>query len=190
MKTGIFGGSFDPPHIGHLSILKYCEKSFGLEKIIIVPTGIPPHKNVCKASARQRFEMCRLAFGDYIVSDYETNKTGYSYSADMLEYFKGIYPNDELYFIIGGDSAAYIDKWHEPERIFAAAKIIVAKRNADDEKAIEEQEKRFGIKIYSAENPLVDISSTNIREKIKESGVVYGVTDAVKEYIIENNLYR
>lgn len=190
MKTGIFGGSFDPPHMGHLSILKYCEKSFGLEKIIVVPTGTPPHKDGCQASAKQRFEMCRLAFKGYFVSDYETGKTGYSYSADMLEHFKKMYPKDELYFIIGGDSVAYIDKWHEPERIFAAAKIIAAMRNEDDEKIIEEQERRFGVKIYSARNPLVDISSTGIREKIKKDGIIYGVNSAVKEYIIKNNLYR
>lgn len=190
MKTGIFGGSFDPPHTGHLSILKYCEKHFGLERIIIVPTGSPPHKNGCFASAEQRFEMCRLAFENYIVSDYETIKEGYSFSSDMLAHFKKKYPHDELYFIIGGDSAAYIDKWHEPEKIFASAKIIAAKRNADDEQAIKEQEARFGVKIYSAENPLVEISSTEIRRKIKNDGIVYGVNDSVKEYIIKNNLYR
>ncbi len=190
MKTGIFGGSFDPPHTGHLSILKYCEKKFGLEKIIIVPTGTPPHKSGCVASAKQRFEMCRLAFENYIVSDYETTKKGYSFSSDMLAHFKKIYPEDELYFIIGGDSVAYIDKWHEPEKIFAAAKIIAAKRNAGDERAIKEQETRFGVTIYSAENPLVDISSTAIRRKIKNDGVVYGVNDAVEKYITKNNLYR
>lgn len=190
MKTGIFGGSFDPPHIGHLSILKYCEKAFALEKIIIVPTGSPPHKDACTASAKQRFEMCRLAFEDYFVSNYETDKQGYSYSADMLEHFKSIYSEDTLYFIIGGDSAAYIDKWHEPERIFAAAEIIAAKRNSDDDKIIREQEKRFGKKIYSAENPLVHVSSTEIRKNIKNDGIIHGVTEAVKEYIIKNNLYR
>lgn len=190
MKIGIFGGSFDPPHKGHSAILEFCEENFGLEKTIIVPTGEPPHKNGCAATAKQRFEMCRLAFENYDVSDYETVKKGYSYSADMLEHFKTIYPNDEIYFIIGGDSAAYINKWHEPERIFSAAKIIVAKRNSGDGEAIRRQEKRFGVKIYSADNPLVDISSTKIRDKIGNDGIVYGVNKDVAEYIIKNNLYR
>lgn len=190
MKIGIFGGSFDPPHIGHLSILKYCEKNFGLEKIIIVPTGEPPHKNGCAATAEQRFEMCRMTFENYDVSDYETLKKGYSYSADMLEHYKKIYRDTQLYFIIGGDSVAYIDKWHEPERIFAAANIIVAKRNDDDDDAIKRQERRFGVKIYSADNPKVDVSSTKIREKIRTCGIVYGVCGAVAEYITKNNLYR
>lgn len=191
MKTGIFGGSFDPPHIGHISILEHCRKQFALDRIIIVPTGEPPHKKPCTAGAVHRYNMCKLAFPDYTVSDYETKKTGYCYSADMLEHFGRMSENGELYFIIGGDSLDYIDRWYQPERIFKAAKIIAADRSGSDEDSAKKRAQELGAVIYLADNPVVDVSSTEIRKLIKEDKPFEKlVGKQVFEYISENNLYR
>ena len=190
MKIGIFGGSFDPPHKGHISILEHCRNEFSLDRIIVVPTGEPPHKDSCRASALHRFNMCRLAFEGCEVSDYETKKTGYCYSADMLEHFKKMYENDELYFIIGGDSLDYIDKWYQPERIFRAADIIVADRIGSDEDSAKKQVEKFGGKVHIAHNAIVKISSTRIRKCIEEKlPFEQFVGEKVFGYILENNLY-
>ncbi len=182
MKIGLFGGSFDPVHVGHAAAAEAALK-FGLDKLIIIPTGNMPHKTGCRASGRERIDMLHLAFvGEkFIISDYEVNRSDTSYSADTIEHFKKLFPGDEIYFIIGGDSYAYIDKWHEPERIFQNAVVLVYPRG--NEKILPPA--------VRLDCDKVQVSSTEIREKIERGE---NVSDLLKkevyEYITDNGLYR
>ena len=134
MRIGLYGGSFDPVHIGHMAVAKAAKEQFNLDKVIFIPTGNMPHKKGCEASNEDRVKMLEYSFEYecFSVSDYEIQRSEISYSADTIEYFKSIYPTDEIYFIIGGDSYAYIDKWYQPERIFENSTVVVFPR-ADEE---------------------------------------------------------
>lgn len=182
MKIGLYGGSFDPIHVGHMTVAK-AAKEFGLDKVIFIPTGNMPHKSGCAATAQQRVEMLRLAIdnGDFLISDYEIQRSDVSYSADTIEHFKSIYKNDDIYFIVGDDSYGYIDKWRDPERIFENAQLLVYPRE--------------GVEILPPAVRLdcerVDVSSSEIREKIKSGeNVSYLLKKEVYDYIIENGLYQ
>lgn len=178
----MFGGSFDPVHVGHMAVAR-AAKAFGLDKVIFIPTGNMPHKSGCAATADQRADMLRLAIEDedFLISDYEIKRREVSYSADTIEYFKSIYKNDEIYFIIGDDSYAYIDKWRSPERIFKNAHVLVYPRE--------------GIEVLPPAIKLgcekVDASSSDIRKKIKTGeNVSYLLKKEVYDYIIERGLYQ
>ncbi|MBQ8002338.1 MAG: nicotinate (nicotinamide) nucleotide adenylyltransferase [Clostridia bacterium] len=183
MRTGLYGGSFDPVHIGHLAVAKSAKEQFCLDRVIFIPTGNMPHKKGCNASNEDRVKMLTLSFDDdaFIVSDYEINRTQISYSADTIEYFKSVFPQDEIFFIIGGDSYAYIDKWYQPERIFENSTVLVYPREGEE---ILPPAKRLDV------SP-VRVSSSEIREKIKlQKNVSNLLKKEVYDYIIENNLYQ
>lgn len=182
MKIGLYGGSFDPVHIGHMAVAREAKAQFNLDKIIFIPTGSMPHKKGCHATGDERVKMLKLAFDNeaYEVSDYEILRTEISYSADTIEHFKAEYPNDEIYFIIGGDSYAYIDKWYQPERIFRNSTVLVFPRG--DEKIIPPAKE---IRVEP-----VCVSSSEIRKKINlGKNVSKMLKKEVFDYIMENNLY-
>lgn len=183
MRIGLYGGSFDPVHIGHMAVAKAAKEQFCLDKVIFIPTGSMPHKKGCHATGEDRMKMLRMSFDDeaFEVSDYEINRAEISYSADTIEHFKSVFPMSEIYFIIGGDSYAYIDKWRDPERIFKNATVLVFPRNG---------EKILPPAVELKVNP-VCVSSSEIREKIKlQKKVSNLLKKEVNDYIIESNLYR
>lgn len=183
MRIGLYGGSFDPVHVGHLAVAEKAKEQYNLDKVIFIPTGSMPHKKGCVADACHRIKMLELSFDDisYSISDYEVNRNEISYSADTIEHFKSLYPDDEIYFIIGGDSYAYIDKWHEPHRIFENATVLVFPREGE---VILPPAKQLVVE-------QVSVSSSEIREKIKlQKNVSNLLKNEVYNYIIENNLYR
>ena len=181
MKTGLYGGAFDPVHIGHIAVARGA-REYGLDRIIFIPTGNMPHKERCKATDDERLEMLSLVMEDgFEISDYEIRRSGVSYSADTIEHMKKIYPEDELYFIVGDDSYGYIDKWKDPQRIFENAKLLVYPRG--------------GIKIMPPAIELkcesVEASSSGIREMIKRGEDVSRLlSKAVYDYITANGIYR
>lgn len=181
MKIGLYGGAFDPVHVGHTAVAS-AAKNFGLDKIIFIPTGSMPHKKGCEASGEDRIAMLRLAAeGEYLISDYEVRRNEVSYSADTIEHFKAEYPNDEIYFIIGDDSYGYIDKWKDPERIFASARVLVYPREG-----LEVLPPAIGL-----DCEIVDVSSSEIREKIKRGESAAGLLKKeVYDYIKGKNLYK
>lgn len=183
MKIGLYGGSFDPVHIGHMAVAKAAKEQFELDRVIFIPTGNMPHKKGCVASNEDRIKMLELSFesNGYVVSDYETTRSEISYSADTIEYFKSVFPEDDIYFIIGGDSYAYIDKWYQPERIFKNATVLVYPR---------ESEKIMPPAVELKVEP-VHVSSSEIRQKINLGENVSNLLKKeVFNYIIENNLYQ
>ncbi len=201
MKIGIMGGTFDPIHNGHLMLGKAAYEAFGLDRIWYMPNGNPPHKSISSSGtkAKDRVEMVRLAimpYREFRLEPFEANRSEVSYSYSTMEYLKGIYPEDDFYFIIGADSLFMIDQWFHPERIFPTCTILAAYRDeintreAMDEK-ICELKRQYGARIRLLITPLIHISSHELRMAVREGkSITKWVPASVNDYILKNHLYR
>lgn len=196
-KIAIFGGSFNPIHLGHLAVAEYALKNCGLKKIIFLPNANPPHKrNDNIIPAVHRFNMVSLAIKDnenFEISDYEMNQLKPSYTIDTIRYFKKSYDAD-VFFIIGADSLYTLDKWKAYGDLIKECSFIVADRNCTEgsnlSKEICEHEKKGG-KIELVKMPKIDITSTLIRDKLLNGEDIKGyVPKAVEDYITKNGLYK
>lgn len=200
-KTGIFGGTFDPIHNMHLSIAKTAMEYLKLDRMILVPTGNPPHKNKSRVTAfSHRFNMVRLAIEDldrFFVSDIE-NKTGLkkSYTSDTLDAFHLMNPKDILYFIVGSDSLFDIENWKNPENIFSKARLAVFYRpgftsfDAFLEKRIQ-LEDRYNTSIEYISNIEQKLSSSDIRDDLKDGALsAPNIPESVRQYAQEHRLYE
>ncbi|MEJ2494527.1 MAG: nicotinate-nucleotide adenylyltransferase [Ignavibacteriaceae bacterium] len=188
-KVGIFGGTFDPIHNGHLITTQSVRELRNLDKIIFVPSFVSPHKpNIKSASPKHRLNMIKLAiegidFFDY--SDYEIDKGGISYTVDTLQEFKKRY--DELEFIIGYDNIFTFHTWKNPDEILELAKIIVLKRKSSIPRSFID---KFVKAATFVQTRGIEISATDIRERVKKGMPInFLVPEKVKEYIYKNNLY-
>lgn len=199
IKKAIFGGTFDPIHNGHLHIAYEALYKLQLNKIIFMPSGTPPHKlekNI--TSSLLRHEMVKMATrGErcFDVSDYEINKSNLSYTYQTLEYFNNLEKDTEWYFLTGVDCLMDIEGWKNTDKIFQLCKLIVFNRPGYNMENIEEQknkvEKKYCNKIEFLDIPLLDISSTNIRNNIIEGkSVSYLLPESVYNIIEELNLYK
>ncbi|MEE0867692.1 MAG: nicotinate (nicotinamide) nucleotide adenylyltransferase [Clostridia bacterium] len=184
MKTGLFGGAFNPLHNGHMAIARAAIESEGLDRLIFIPSGNAPHKEESRISRQDRLEMVKLATAGeekMFVSDYELGRSEVSYSSDTVEYFKKLYPDDELYFLMGDDSYNQLDTWHEPNRIFENATVLVFPRNGTD------------VKKPAKKIPMdrVSVSSSNIRERIRQGKDFRKLLPKeVFDYIIRRKIYK
>lgn len=197
MKLGIYGGTFSPIHMGHIRAAEDFLENFGLDRLLIMPTALPPHKaEVAGASANDRFEMARLAFcgHDRIeVSDFEITRGGKSYTVCTLEHFK---PGNELYMLVGTDMFLTLDEWFRAPDIFSLADIVLKRREDDIRLGAQIAEKtdeyktRFGARIHIMSEAAIRISSTAVRERLRSGRPVDGyIPDSVVDYIKKNNLY-
>lgn len=195
---GVFGGSFNPIHIGHLILAEYILCEFGLGKIIFVPAKTPPHKTDVKmASAQHRCGMVNIAIEsnpNFAVSEIELNREGTSFTVDTLSQLTEIYPDKKLHLICGADSLMNFDTWRNIADIFKLADIIIAGRSSVPTKEFQEMLKylrhKYNARIFCSTSPDIDISSTQIRERIKkELSIKYMVSDKVYNYIKHHNLY-
>ncbi len=187
--VGIFGGSFDPIHIGHLITSNEVLEKRNLEKIIFVPCHISPHKKGrIPADNFHRLEMVNIAIEQYPYfesSDFEIRKGKISYTYDTLIEMRKKYKNLEL--IIGFDNMLVFDKWYKPDEICKVAKIVVMKRKVD---LIPPKHNKYFDSAKMLETTLVDISSTEIRDRVRKGLSIDNlVTNNVKEYIFRNKLY-
>ena len=191
-KYGIFGGTFNPPHIAHSIVADNVRQQLNLDKIIFIPSGNPPLKE--SIPAEQRLAMAKLAFGNdrnFEVSEIEIEDAGdKTYTVDTLRKLKNKYVNTEteLYLIIGMDNLIDLPNWKDPEKLFELAKIIVINRpeNNKDDARKDLREKALFVDV-----PDLEISSRIIRRNISEGkSVKYLVCDAVEEYIEKNGLYK
>ncbi len=187
MKIGILGGTFNPVHIGHLILAEEAREKLYLDKVIFVPAFLPPHKdNSDVAPAPDRYKMARLAiFGNrnFCVSDIEIKRNGRSYTIDTIREFKKVYPNDELYFVIGSDLLKYLDEWKDLSEILKMVKFIVATRPGYPLEKIPS---------YISTMPIraVDVSAFEIRNCVKENkSFRYLVPEVVYRYIKRKKLY-
>ncbi len=198
MRIGILGGTFSPPHFGHLILAQEAMEKAGLSKVIFIPCGNPPHKDMEQViDANLRFEMVRRAIENapnFEISDIEINSEGKSYTAKTLEKLRNIYKNDTLCFIVGADSLCNIDRWYHPQEIFDNAEVVAAYRSGLDltefSKAVLHCEKDYGARITTVEM-MVDISSSDIRERVKKGKSVSDMLpERVFEYIEEMGIYK
>ena len=192
MKTGIFGGTFNPPHKGHTRLAEKAAEFLGLDRMLIIPSCIPPHKIPGKlASGNDRMEMCRLAFeGDfYEISSMELDRGDKSYTVETLRELKKLYPDDEFYFIIGSDMLATFTQWYCWEEILTLANICAASREKGFEPDLSvytpEQRERF---VLLDVEPF-EVSSTQLRRIVAGEGETDLLDVNVRRYIEENDLY-
>ncbi|HZK00661.1 MAG TPA: nicotinate-nucleotide adenylyltransferase [Tissierellaceae bacterium] len=198
MKIGIMGGTFNPIHHGHLILSEYIRIHVNLDKIIFIPTGNPPHKdrqNILDGGIR--LEMVRLAIKNnpyFTATDIEVKRPEISYTIDTIIHLKEIYRDCDLYMIIGSDTLLSLYTWKDISYILGQVKFIVADRlglhDDDVEKEIKRLNNKYSSNIISVDSPVIDISSTLIRQRLKANlSVKYLLPEAVEEYIIENKYY-
>ncbi|MDK7377309.1 nicotinate-nucleotide adenylyltransferase [Peptoniphilus harei] len=197
-KYGIFGGSFNPIHYGHLMICEYIKEEMGLDKVIFIPTGNPPHKEL-ELSAKDRYEMVRLAISpnpDFEISDIETTRVKKSYTVDTIRELKKIYKEEKLYFLIGLDSLFQLKTWMKIRDLSQEIEFVVALRpgyldREEINKEIDFLRENFGTKINLIKTPLYEISSTDLRDRIREGkSLRYLIPKKVLDYIEESGFYK
>ena len=194
MNIGVFGGSFNPVHNGHIKIAQEFIKAAKLDKLIVIPAGEPFYKfNTDMAPAKDRLNMCKIAFeGIADISDIEISQKGMSYTCDTLKAVKDMYPEGNIFMLCGSDVLNSINYWKNSEEIFNIAKICSFVRPGFDvNKATEEKIKDgiFDAVVFEADMP--DISSTDVRERIKKGKYISSlVPPNIEKYIAENNIYK
>jgi nicotinate-nucleotide adenylyltransferase len=196
LRVGILGGAFNPPHIGHLVCAQEALTQLELERVVFMPTGIPPHRELeDDPGAEARLELVELAIaGDerFAVSRMELDRSGPSYTADTLEQLAGESPDDELFLILGGDQAATLATWHEPEKVLERATVVVFERVHWGRNAIGIKIGRLpgAQRVRYLDMPLIQVSSSAIRRRVRESRPIrYLVPDKVADYISSHALY-
>jgi nicotinate-nucleotide adenylyltransferase len=197
VRIGILGGTFNPPHLGHLICAQEAYRQLGLDRVTLIPARIPPHKPVDdEPGPEHRLELCRLAIrGDeerFDVSDLEIARDGPSYTVDTLEELRSRAPENELFLIVGADIAAGLPSWHEPERVLSLATLAVAKRRGTSRADVDDALRalRGGEHARLFRMPTIGISSTMLRERVRGGErLKYYVPDAVAGYIDRHHLY-
>lgn len=211
-KIGLFGGTFNPIHLGHLRGAEEVRDRFGLRTVVFIPVAIPPHKSLKEVvQARHRLEMARLAVtanSSFSLSDVEIKREGKSYSINTIRYFRDEYPEGQLYFILGGDAFTEIETWKEFRSLFSLCNFIVMARPGFGKTPLSAQLPQAlkqvlqydrgvngwihssGHTLHFQEITFLDISSTKVRELLEEgASVKYLVPWEVEVYIRENGLY-
>jgi nicotinate-nucleotide adenylyltransferase len=188
-RVGIFGGTFDPIHNGHLITAQSVREIRNLDKIIFIPTFISPHKTEIKSTEpKHRLEMIKIAIDDidfFECSEMEINKSDISYTVDTLDRLKTMY--DELELIIGYDNIFAIHTWKNPDRIFDLAKVIVLRRKSSLPSVYDDE---YVHKAIFVQTRGIEISATDIRERVKKGlPIHYLVPEKVEDYIYKNKLY-
>jgi nicotinate-nucleotide adenylyltransferase len=196
-ELGILGGTFNPPHIGHLVMVQEALDQLGLERVELMPVAEPPHKEApADPGADVRLELCELATASAArvgVSDLEIKRGGASYTVDTLRALHDRAPEHLLTFIVGGDMAHSFASWREPEAILELARLAVAERDGlrREDIAHRLEPLHSGDRVVFFDMPRIDLSSSAIRERVAEGrSIRYLVPDPVIEAIRSRRLYR
>lgn len=193
MRLGIFGGSFDPPHVGHLLAIEDALDHLALDRVIFVPAATQPLKaGRAIATAAQRLDMVRLLVADdprFEVSSTEIDRAGVSFTVDTLTHFSERYPTADRFFLVGADVLASFGQWRAPERILELAQLVVLERRGDAPTTFPDAVDAKALRHLATRR--VDVSSTEIRARVKAGRSIRGfVTDGVATYIARAGLYR
>lgn len=186
-RLGLYGGTFDPPHIAHLIIAERAWEQLALEKVLFVPAFIPPHKRRRRnTTAVERLRMLELAVKDnphFGILETEINRKGVSYTIDTLQEVQQMYPEYELFLILGSDNLLQFFTWKEPDRILSLAHLVVYERPSSPVD-------KFPHAVFRLQGSLLDISSTEIRKKVSRGeSIRYLVPKEVELYIKKRKLY-
>ena len=187
-RIGVLGGTFDPPHFGHLALAEEALNKCGLDKILFIPARYPPHKSAENVSSEiDRMNMLKLALEgrpEFEISDLELNRNGLSYTVDTLREIRESFLDSEIFFIIGADNISEMEYWHRPEGILELAAVVAFTRTGFESKG------KFSSRIEQYEMTPVDISSTCVRTRVRNKRSIAGlVPEAVERYISEKGLY-
>lgn len=191
MRIGLFGGTFNPVHSGHVNLVKNFKEKLSLDKVLVIPTAQPPHKEAKElVSSQDRINMCRLAFGDLAeISDIEISRGGKSYTVETLRELKKIYKDDEFYFLVGSDMLLSFKRWYRWEEILTMCTLCATDRN--NEQSCKEADKDFFEKIIFCDFEKTVVSSSEVREKLEKGESVLSLLPSeVYDYIKEKGLYN
>lgn len=193
--TAIFGGTFNPFHIGHLEILQALQEDNTVDEIFIMPAKLPPHKS-CNFLADDdiRIEMCRLAAQDFNKANVcliEFEREGKSYTYDTINLLKSKYPEKKFAFVCGGDMLVYFDKWYKYEELMKLMDFIAFRRTDTDDKLFNEYVRKFrkmGMNISVNETRIKGVSSTEVRNDFKKAKEL--LPESVFEYLTSKGVYN
>lgn len=196
-KILVFGGTFNPPHLGHSNLLAAFKSEMKFDRVLIIPTAYPPHKEEKEhISGEKRLQMCKLAFPDCEICDYEVARGGKNYTADTLEHLKSVYPHSELYFLMGTDMLLSFGEWKEPQRILKNAVLLCACRDGETKArglenfALNELHLKKEQFLISEKEPF-EASSTDIRKALKNKKDISDfVCPEVAQFIEREGLYE
>ena len=200
IKTGIFGGAFNPPHNGHVNLAREAIEQLNLRKLLIIPTFESPHKSTRLVPFEQRAELCRRAFEplngagncncEVVISDIEREMGGVSYTINTLRELSKRLPDERFFLLIGSDMLFSFREWYRYESILKESTVCAVAREDDSFTDMVEFANQIG-RVKVLQTGVVDISSTEIRERIADGGgITELVPQSVAEYIGENGLYR
>jgi nicotinate-nucleotide adenylyltransferase len=195
VRIGVFGGTFDPPHVGHLLLASDAREALRLDRLIFVPAAIQPLKVNAPpmASSRDRLEMVRLAVADdanYSVDDTEIGRKGLSFTVDTLEQLSKKHPGAEFFLLLGEDALAGVDQWRNPARIRELATLAVMRRSAP-EGSVAAAAAPIAAGVIAVSARRVDVSSTEIRERLRAGKSIKGfVPVSVEQFIDARVIYR
>ena len=198
MKTAIYGGSFNPPHLGHVKAAATVWEKLEPDRFLIIPTNIPPHKDIAEGSPspEQRMELCRLAFQDIPgveLSDMEIKREGRSYSADTVSILREKYPEDELYLVIDSDMFLSFCQWYKFQYLLENCVLTVLSREEDDRRELEEfkaeMEEKYSARVLLLSHEPLPMSSEDVRDRLRLGLGSDMLPDAVYAEIIRKRYY-
>jgi nicotinate-nucleotide adenylyltransferase len=197
MRLGLFGGTFDPPHLGHLVVAQEAVERLSLDRLVFLVAGLPPHKvGEALSPPRIRLEMTAAAVAgnrSFEVSDLELGREGPSYTVDTLRYFRSIHSDAEIFFILGADQLAEFHEWQEPDEVATLSTVVAVSRSGVDPDQVQPVKFPSGksLDFVHLGVPRVDISSSEIRARVREGkSVRYLVPEDVTRIIETHCLYR
>ncbi|MBS0207639.1 MAG: nicotinate-nucleotide adenylyltransferase [Planctomycetes bacterium] len=200
MRLGIYGGSFDPVHYGHLLLAESCREALGLEQLWFVPAAVSPHKTHCAATpAEARYEMLQLALSGHAsfrASRLEIDRGGVSYTVDTLREVRAAQADVELYVLAGADTWRDLPTWREPQEICRLASLVAVGRPGSDGIAANTLAAALSlsaseVRLLNVTMPQIELSSTDLRERVAAGrSICYRTPRAVEQYIATHGLYR
>lgn len=198
-RIGIMGGTFNPIHQGHIMLAQRAYEQFQLDKVLVIPNKLPVYKDRDELlDSKQRSRMVQLAIADFPYMEFsalELNRSGPTYTIDTLQALSRQYSGDDLFFILGGDSLVDLHKWRQYMEILALATILCARREDADVPELDIAKERLQrevpeARIYIMDTPMMNISSTAIREQLQAGNKTpQGIPETVLDFIHENQLY-
>ena len=198
MKIGIFGGTFNPPHIGHIQSSRAAAEQLGLDLLVVVPSGIPPHKPLPDGTppAKMRLDMAKAAFGELqntVVSEIEINSPNPAYTVDTTAAIARSYPDSKLYMLVGSDMYLTLNEWKDSDKLLRHITPAVFSRSPDGMDSIarysHKLRSRYGTETETIRSESIDISSSELRQMLPERKGLRYITDTIYSYIIQNRLY-